>query len=77
MPSHAFRRAFQSWCLGVILNILVAAFSGFNEYRHWGKSEQTFEEVYNELFGLATVGKKTYNATNKSLLDWGRACHYC
>ena len=48
-----------------------ASFRGFDEYPHWGNSDQTFEEIYNELFGWEQ-NEHDAEAVNNSLLDWGR-----
>jgi hypothetical protein len=69
MSSNTLRRAFQLVSGGNPNTY--AAFRGFNEYPHWGNSEQTFEEVYNELFGWRQF-EQDVKATNNSLLDWGR-----
>ena len=69
MSGKTLRRAFQLVSGGNPNTY--ASFRGFNEYPHWGNSDQTFEEVYNELFGWKQY-EHDLKATNNSLLDWGR-----
>ena len=69
MSGKTLRRAFQLVSGGNPNTY--ATFRGFDEYPHWGNSDQTFEETYNELFGWKQY-EHDLKATNNSLLDWGR-----